>query len=388
MHKNPHNTPNSHVNFKIGNHDVNSVRVDLDERSYDILISHNWMTELGRCIRDVSTATEVMVFTSPRIGDLHFSSVRHALQSAGINRIIRHDIPDGEINKNQTEYLRCLSALIDSFPDAGVVPLVINLGGGVVGDIGGFAAGTFRRGVPYIQVPTTLLAYVDCGVGGKLGINHGHVKNIVGIFWQPKLVFTDLGLIKSLSDREFRSGLAEVIKYGIVCDSNLLHYLEENLDLILARNMDALRHVVLESCRIKAQIVKADEKDDRDVRIVLNYGHTIGHALEMAANLQMTHGEAISIGMVAEAKLALALGMCSNELYLRIVKLFERAGLPTRSIGYDVHIDQIMDRMQHDKKFIGGKNRFALPTQPGHWKAQEGISGSLIKKVLSEYVAA
>jgi 3-dehydroquinate synthase len=223
--------------------------------------------------------------------------------------VVRHDIPAQEEGKNWEEFSRCCAALASSFPDTGAVPLVITLGGGVVGDLGGFAAGVFRRGVPFVQMPTTLLSAVDSSVGGKVGVNFGSVKNLMGIFNQPRLVFADLAMLRTLDPREIRSGVAEVIKYGAVCSAELFEELESGaLEKLLALDPQVLTEIVAQCCQLKADVVTQDEFDKKGIRNVLNFGHTIGHALEMAAEYRLKHGEAISIGMVAATRLSIALG--------------------------------------------------------------------------------
>lgn len=360
------------------------VRVKLGQRSYNILVSYNWLEDFGRTLQAQKIgATDVMVFTSPRIGGLYFDRLNQSLRAAGFTRIARHDIPDGEKNKNSKELEKCLDALIDNFSDPSTNPLVINLGGGVVGDIGGFAAGTFRRGIPYVQVPTTLLGCVDCGVGGKVGVNHNNVKNIVGMFHQPKLVFADLELLKTLSPREIRSGVAEVIKYGVVCERELFEFLEENIDKLIALDRGTLTHVVSQCYRIKAKVVEEDEQDNSGIRIVLNYGHTIGHALEMAVEPEMTHGEAISVGMVGAARLGVKIGTCKQDVYDRVRSLIERAGLPASATNHKVKIEQLMQSIQYDKKSVNGTLRFVLPTGIGTWCKRDVGDQELIRDIVT-----
>ena len=359
------------------------ITVHLGNRSYDIVIFENAVKGFGKLLRERGISGEVMIFTSPRIGDLYFEMVQQSLRSAGFTRIVRHDIPDGEKNKNWKEYSNCLDALMKHFPESGEIPIVINLGGGVVGDIGGFAAGTFRRGIPYIQVPTTLLGDVDCGVGGKVGINFNHVKNIIGMFHQPLMVFSDLSFLKTLDPREVRSGVAEVIKYGAVCSRELFEYLEDNIEKLVALEPAVLRNVVNRCYRIKAEVVEQDEEDNKGVRIVLNFGHTVGHALEMEAKYRMTHGEAISVGMIAATKIALRLNKCDQTVLDRLQALINRAGLPV-SIPpkQKINITSLLETMKHDKKAVEGTNRFVLPTAIGKWCKHDKVSESLIAEVV------
>ena len=360
------------------------IEVKLSKKTYRILVSSGWLSEIGNVIKEVPSigvSKEIMVFTSPTIGGLYYDALYHALEQAGFTKIHRHDIPDGERHKNFDEYGRCLNALANTFRDPTTLPLVINLGGGVVGDLGGFAAATFRRGVPYIQVPTTLLGFVDCGVGGKVDINFNGYKNLIGQFYQPKLVFADLSLLKTLEPRQIRSGVAEVIKYGVVCSKGLFEFLERDIEGLLNRNPDVLMRVTTECYAIKAKVVEQDETDTKNIRIVLNFGHTIGHALETASDFAMTHGEAISVGMIAATRLAVYLGVCAKDVSERVVSLIERAGLPSSATEFRLNPDDIISRVQHDKKFVNGQNLFVLPTSIGSWTKREGIDEKTIREV-------
>ena len=361
-----------------------AIDVRLPKRDYKIWVSRDWIDQVGTFIHGVpslATQQEVMVFTSPTIGGLYFDLLHRALKEAGFTTIHRHDIPDGERYKNFHEYGRCLSALADTFRDPSKLPLVINLGGGVVGDLGGFAAATFRRGVPYIQVPTTLLGFVDCGVGGKVDINFDGYKNLVGQFYQPKLVFADLSLLKTLEARQIRSGVAEVIKYGVVCSKTLFEFLESNVQKLLDLDPDVLMRITTECYSIKARVVEQDETDTKNIRIVLNFGHTIGHAMEAASDFAMTHGEAISVGMVAATQLAVYLKVCSDETYKRVRAVISRAGLPTNAANFRLNPDDILSRVKHDKKFVNGTSLFVLPTAIGSWVKREGVEEDLIREV-------
>ena len=365
---------------------METIRVGLGARAYDIMVDHGCLPQLGQELRQRGLVADVMVFTSPRIGGLYYDSLRSGLVEAGFQNIGRHDIPDGEENKNELEWRKAMNALAEFCPPPGSVPLVLNLGGGVVGDLGGFAAGAFRRGVPYVQVPTTLLGDVDCGIGGKVGINYHGVKNLIGMFYQPRLVFADLSLLKTLEDREVRSGIAEVIKYGAVCSGELFVFLEENIDALVALEKSALERVVRDSYRIKARVVAEDERDDLGKRIVLNFGHTIGHALEMAAGYRMRHGEGVAVGMIAATRIAVELEICGGEFLERLHRLITRAGLPTSAREVEAGPDEIIAIMQRDKKFTHGVNRFVLPVGCGAWREEEGVPMELVREVVKSCV--
>lgn len=365
-----------------------TIPVELGKRSYNILVNKGWLESFGRKVREAGIeGVEVIVFTSPRIGGYYFEVIRRSLSQAGFTSILRHDIPDGEENKTLKEWGGCLAALLENFSQKGSAPLVVNLGGGVVGDIGGFAAGTFRRGSSCIQVPTTLLGLVDSGVGGKVAVNHGNLKNIIGMFHQPKLVFADLGVLSTLDKRELRSGVAEVIKYGVVCSHPLFEYLEENIAGLLDLDEAVLRHVVSECYRIKADIVQDDEEDTLGKRIVLNFGHTVGHALELNALPRLTHGEAISTGMIAALNLGIRLGVCSDELLRRVRDLLNRAGLNDDVGDFEVDFEGVMESMQHDKKSLNGDLRFVLANDIGRWEIKSISDQRVLRNVVRSVCA-
>ncbi|MDB6155059.1 MAG: 3-dehydroquinate synthase [Chthoniobacteraceae bacterium] len=368
---------------------MNSVDVDLGPRSYPVLIGTGLLEKAGPLLREHGLCqTNAFVITNPQVGALYFEPLRQALGKAGFMRIVRHEIPATEEGKNWEEFSGSCSALLEAFPDTGSIPLVILLGGGVVGDLGGFAAGVFRRGVPFVQIPTTLLAAVDSSVGGKVAVNFGGVKNIMGIFNQPRLVICDLALLRTLSARELRSGAAEVIKYGVVCSEALFEQLEGGLEKLLALDGAALIDIVTQCVGLKAGVVARDEFDKKGIRNVLNFGHTIGHALELSANYTLTHGEAISIGMIAATRLSITLGLCSPLLLERLETLLHRANLPTRYPDAPGLFDKIVRAMQMDKKFRDGKNLFVLPTRIGGWQQQENVPWELVYEVVRSVLTA
>ena len=253
--------------------------------------------------------------------------------------------------------------------------LIVALGGGVVGDLAGFVAATFARGLPLIMVPTTLLAQVDSSVGGKVGVNHPRAKNLIGAFYQPRGVWIDTATLETLPDREFRCGLAEVVKYGVIASPALFTFLEQNAGAILERDQTALEHIILESCRIKAGVVERDEREEGQERAMLNFGHTIAHAIEAVAGYDgpFRHGEAVAVGMVAESRLAERLGWVSSDIVDRQVKLLERFGLPVSARGLD--LDMLIAAMRRDKKNRLGKIRFILPRSIGHVELTDAPGG-------------
>jgi len=359
---------------------ITRLDVSLGDRSYPILLGAQILSTLGATLREHGLQqTNAFLITNPQVGDLYGAGVRQALERAGFTLVVRYDIPAREEGKNWEEFSRCCAALARSFPDAGATPLVVALGGGVVGDLGGFAAGVFRRGVPLVQIPTTLLSAVDSSVGGKVGVNFGEVKNLMGVFKQPRMVVCDLSVLRTLDRREIRSGAAEVIKYGAVCSAPLFAQLERgDLEKLLDLDAAVLADVVAQCCRLKAGIVEEDEFDQKGVRNVLNFGHTIGHALEMAAQYELTHGEAISIGMIAATRLAIALGVGDPSVLARLASLLERAGLPASYADSPSLFERILSSMQMDKKFRDAKNLFVLPTRIGAWEQRENVPWDLV----------
>jgi len=365
---------------------MNSARieVDLGSRSYPIVIGGGSLSELGRILRGHGLRqVDAFVITNAKVGGLHFEKLRAALEEAEFRSVVRHDIPASEEGKNWDEFSATCAALLKAFPDTGSVPLVILFGGGVVGDLGGFAAGVFRRGVPFVQVPTTLLAAVDSSVGGKVAVNFGGVKNIMGIFNQPRLVVCDLELLRTLDPRELRSGTSEVIKYGGVCSASLFEQLERgDLEKLLALDPAVLTDIVAQCVALKARVVEQDEFDKKGIRNVLNFGHTVGHGLELSADYELTHGEAIAIGMIAATRLAVRLGVCPQSFLDRLQPLIERAGLPVSFADKPGLFDRVVRAMQMDKKFRDGKNVFVLPTGIGSWQQVENVDWAIVHEVV------
>jgi 3-dehydroquinate synthase len=368
---------------------MRSVRVNLGARAYSVLLGTEVLPRLGEIVRSEGLKNgDAFVITNPLVGGHYFAALETSLSAAGFRRIVRHDLPVTEEGKNWEEFSKTCAALLEAFPDAASTPLVFLLGGGVVGDLGGFAAAVFRRGVPFVQVPTTLLAAVDSSVGGKVAVNFGGVKNIMGAFSQPRLVCCDLALLRTLTPRELRSGTAEVIKYGAVCSASLFEQLEGgDLEKLLALDAPTVTDIVAQCVQLKASVVEQDEFDKLGIRNVLNFGHTIGHALELSADYTLTHGEAISIGMVAATRLAVSLGVVGGDFQTRLTGLFQRAGLPLNYAGHAGLFDRVVRALQLDKKFRDGKNLFVLPTGIGAWTPRENVDWGLVHEIVREVLA-
>ena len=293
-------------------------------------------------------------------------------------------IPDGETSKSLSEAEKLFTRMIEAGLDRKSV--VIALGGGVVGDLAGFAAATFMRGINLIQIPTTLLAQVDSSVGGKTAVNHALGKNLIGAFHQPRAVFIDLKFLEHLPEREIKSGLGEVVKYGVISDEKFFSFLEDNAEKILQRDLKTLAHVVKRSCEIKAAVVAADERE-AGLRRILNFGHTMAHAIEeQTAYKKFRHGEAVAVGMVAAARISHALGKTSAENVRRLENLLRRFDMQTTCAGLDA--DKLYAVTFRDKKTVGGVVNWVLMKNFGDVEICREVSASVVKKVFGELCAA
>ncbi|MEI7904764.1 MAG: 3-dehydroquinate synthase family protein, partial [Candidatus Firestonebacteria bacterium] len=279
-------------------------------RSYKIIIGRNILKDAGSTFKRLNLGKNVFVITDSTVNRIYGKTLSESLKKAGFSDTGRAVLPSGEASKSFASFLKIQHGLYDFDRYQNKKVLVATLGGGVPGDLGGFVAGTYKRGVNYIQLPTTLLGFVDCGLGGKTAINFREAKNSIGLFWQPKLVYMDIDCLKSLPLRELRSGLAETVKYGVIQDPLLFNYLELNTERLLSYDMAVYEKVIPVCVRIKAKVTSADERDEKDIRIMLNFGHTVGHAIEAATNYKKyTHGEAIAIGMCVAGDIAVKLNI-------------------------------------------------------------------------------
>jgi 3-dehydroquinate synthase len=357
---------------------MEKIRVELGERSYDIFIGSNILGDVGVSIQSFGLSPKVAMVSNPTVYPLYGGVVADSLKKAGFD-VLTVTIPDGEEYKDllwvEHIYDDLLKAKLDRSSS------LVALGGGVIGDITGFAASTYMRGISYIQVPTTLLAQVDSSVGGKTGVNHKLGKNMIGTFWQPRLVWVDVETLKTLPKREFLAGLAEVIKYGVIWDEELFGFLEDRRNEILNLDSNALKHIIRRSCEIKALVVSKDERES-GLRSILNFGHTIGHALETATGYrEYLHGEAVAIGMCLEARLSSMLSFIDNNKVLRIKALIDSYSLPSE-IPSDMDIKHILSSMELDKKAVAGELRFILPEKIGKVRIHKGVPEKTIKDLL------
>jgi 3-dehydroquinate synthase len=342
---------------------MQTIRVNLGAASYPVHIGANILDRLGKLASDARLKPgRCAIITDSNVEKLYGAQVKDALAKSSFDPSVI-SIPPGEASKS----LATLEIIYDRMTAVGLdrSSAVFALGGGVVGDLAGFAAATYLRGVPLVQIPTTLVAQVDSALGGKTGVNHRHAKNLIGAFYQPRLIVADVATLATLPDREFREGLAEVIKYGAIMDAPMIADLEHGLDAILARKLEALEAVVARSLAHKAAVVSADERED-GLRKTLNFGHTIGHAIEASAGYgKYFHGEAVAIGMVAASRLSSAYAGFSADEASRLQRLLERAGLPT-AMPSDWRSDEFLRALSLDKKRASGAIEFILLDRIGH----------------------
>jgi 3-dehydroquinate synthase len=335
---------------------VQTLTVNLGDRSYPIFVGPGLLPRAGEFLKQAGVRGKVAVVTNPTVAQLYLDALCEALTSTGFQAtpIL---VPDGEAHKDLKSLASIYDRLIDDRLERSAC--IVALGGGVIGDLAGFAAATYLRGVPYVQVPTTLLAQVDSSVGGKTGVNHQDGKNLIGAFYQPRLVLIDVEVLQSLPRRELIAGLAEVIKYGIIEDPALFRLLEQEHRRLVGLDQELLMQVIATCCAIKARVVEKDERED-DYRAVLNFGHTIGHALEAATGYsRFLHGEAVGIGMAKASAISAQQGFCDQSSLRRIHDLIEKVGLPLE-IPPEVSVDSLIQGMELDKKSAGGKIKFVV----------------------------
>ncbi len=336
------------------------VPVTLGERSYDIALQPGLLATVGARLSAIATTPKIGVVTDRHVARRYLQATLRSLRKAGYDPtpII---LPSGE----QTKTLGTITKILDTLARHKFErrSLLLALGGGVIGDLTGFAAAIYQRGIPFVQVPTTLVAQVDSSVGGKTGVDHRLGKNLIGAFYQPRMVLIDPLTLRTLPRREWIAGLAEVIKYGIISDEKFFGFLEREIPSLLKVDEEPVIHTIKRSCEIKAQVVAADERE-ADHRRVLNYGHTIGHALESLAGYRgLIHGEAVGIGLVNEADLACDMGLCGRDVVERVRSLVQRAGLPEEISR--VSFASLWGAMQHDKKVVGGQVVGVWPVRIG-----------------------
>jgi len=356
---------------------MRKARVNLGNFSYDIHIGSGILRQSGHQLRKQGFSGKLIAITNPAVRELYGEALEKNLLSAGFT-VTFLMVPDGEEQKSLETAGRLYLELASRHAER-TTP-ILALGGGVIGDLAGFVAATYKRGVPLVQLPTTLLAQVDSSIGGKVAVNHGQLKNEIGAFYQPRLVISDIDTLATLTPKVLGDGLAEVIKYGVIRDSKLFSYLEENMDRIKPFDAGALEEVVFRSTEIKAEVVAKDELD-LDLRAILNYGHTVGHAVESASDFRISHGEAVAIGMLVAARISRDMGILAPGELIQLESLITKAGLPTKATNLD--LERLVSAMQHDKKVRQGKVRFILPRSLGEVFITDDVNLSLVRQALA-----
>ncbi|MEM4409348.1 MAG: 3-dehydroquinate synthase [Candidatus Caldarchaeum sp.] len=352
---------------------MDTVRITLkaiEDRSYEIKIGENLFPYIARELPRVAKVHQYVVVTDSNVEALYAQPLLDELRKVGL---IAHlvSFPAGEQNKTREQKQRIEDSMLSL--RIGRDSMLIALGGGVVGDLAGFVAATYLRGIPYVQVPTTLVACVDSSIGGKTAVDTPHGKNLIGAFFQPRGVFIDVSTLRTLPERELRGGLAEVIKYGVIADSDLFRFLEENIDRVFELELGTLKRIIKRSCEIKGEVVARDEREE-NLRMILNFGHTIGHAIEKLSNYTLLHGEAISAGMALEGKMATKMGIWNKVELERLLALLSKAGLPCSPPDW-LDLSSILDVVRLDKKARGGGIEMVFPRAIGEMATENGRYG-------------
>ena len=357
------------------------IPVSLGKRSYTIAVTDSYR-QLNAQLASLKLPRVGWVISHRNIILRHGSKLFDPLERAGW-KLKKFTVPESESSKSFAMAMRVVDCLSREATKG--VMVLFAFGGGVVGDLAGFVASIFHRGIQYVQLPTTLLAQVDSAIGGKVGVDTPRAKNLIGAFYQPRFVCSNISLLATLPIRQRRSGLAEVIKYGTISDRTLFSFLENHVEACLSFQLRAVRVMVERSCLIKAGMVSRDEREQLGIRTHLNFGHTLGHALEAASGYRrFTHGEAIAIGMCAAAQLSVEVGSCQIQDANRLTALVQAVGLPSRSTG--VTLSPVLRALKYDKKFIRGKQRWVLLDRIGRATVNENVPVSLVKRVLAQYI--
>lgn len=349
---------------------------------YRIFVGKNMLSTCGKLLKRAGLTGKVMIVSQPRIAELYGKDLSKALKASGF-KVSSHLLPAGEPAKTIDELQNIYRALIDHDMERG--DTIVALGGGVVGDAAGFAAATYLRGVPFVNIATTLLAQVDSAIGGKTAVNLGAGKNLVGAFYPPRMVLSDAHVLRTLPARELQASMGEVIKYGVIRDARLFGFLERSADKILSRDVAALRRIIMACSRVKALVVSRDEYETKGERMILNFGHTFGHAFEKALSFRkLMHGEAVAVGMVCAARMAVALKIFKASEADRIEKTVAKYKLPVSLSGLDIDSESVLYAMHRDKKKKAGKLRFILPARIGRVIVRADIPMHLVRDVVLE----
>jgi len=354
------------------------INVNLGLRSYRIIVESGAVATVGARLRELGVGSRAALVSDAAIGSLYGKTVVRSLEGAGFS-VALVEVPEGEAAKTLAVAGQCWNELLALGLDR--TSTVLALGGGAVGDVAGFVAATYMRGVNFVQVPTTVLAQVDASIGGKTAIDHPNAKNLIGAFHQPRLVLVDPAVVRSLPEREYRSGVAEIVKHGIVLDADYFAEVERDAAALCARDLPVVERIIGGSCRLKASVVERDERES-ELRHVLNYGHTIGHALEAATGYaRFAHGEAVALGIVAEARLARRLGLASDDTVARQERLLLAVGLPVTAEAIDT--DAVVAAIGRDKKARDGRVPFVLSPRIGAFRLVFDVPAADIRAVLA-----
>ncbi len=357
------------------------VKVNLKRNPYQIIIGTNIIKSAGKYLKRIDPGSDAYVISNALIEKKFGKMLLKTLRDRGFGARFKL-VADTEKSKS-LETAALVIRDITNY-DRKKRIFIIALGGGVVGDLSGFVASIYKRGINYIQVPTTLLAQVDSSIGGKTGVDLSEGKNLLGAFYQPKLVLSDISCLKTLDARQIRAGLAEIIKYAIIKDVTLFNYLEKNYREILALNLKYLEYIIHRCSLIKAKIVRKDEREEKGLRTILNFGHTVGHAIETAGGYRFyNHGEAVGLGMLSESRISEKLGLLKVKTLVRIENLIKAVGLP-QTIKKEISFEKIIQAHYRDKKFIAGTNRFALIQDIGKVKITRNVPLQVIKEAIRE----
>lgn len=357
------------------------VLLSLKDNPYKILIGTGILSELGVRLKSLKLGTDAIIITNPVVRHFYGVAIKTSLKAAGFSVKVL-TVPDGEQSKSAQTAFELMEKIAKY--DVFKRPFILAVGGGVIGDLAGYVAAAYKRGIPYVQVPTTFLAQIDSAIGGKVAIDLPIGKNLVGAFYQPRMVFSDVATLASLDQRQIRNGLAEAIKYGIIYDQNLFTYITKNYQKLLQKDLCALMHVVTHSSQIKAEVVEADEKETKNIRTILNFGHTVGHAIEAAGKYTLyQHGEAIALGMRIAAAMSLELKLCTEKEVVAINQILSVVGLPEKIS--QLRLTEVLKVMKHDKKFVAGTNRFVFVQKIGKVKVLDDIPLSIIQKAIRAF---
>lgn len=363
---------------------MKKIKIALGKRSYYIWIDRNILSSTGRILKKLNLARAAYIITNSKIKSIYGKKLQNSLVKSNME-VKFCVVADSEKSKSYTCWFKVLKDLANFDKGRGVC--VLALGGGVVGDLSGFVASTYRRGVPFVQIPTTLLAHVDSAIGGKVAIDIEYAKNLAGAFYQPKVVISDISTLKSLPSREIRNGLAEVIKYGVILDKGLFTYIEANISKVIKLNLFCMENIILRCSRLKAKVVSADECEKSGYRSILNFGHTIGHAIEAASSYQksISHGEAVAVGMLCAFDIAVQLKLTKQNTADRLERLIKKIGLPTKVKG--VKPQKVIKAASFDKKILKGRRRWILPIDIGHVIVCSRVPSGIIKKVVANRIS-